>query len=138
MDKLLKPKIGVGVYVLQNDQILLGQRIASHGQGTWCSPGGHLEFGETPIECAKRELYEETGLIAKNTIIGPWTNEIFQEENKHYVTLNIFVTEFEGQPKVREPEKMVNWQWFSKAHLPSPLFLSMENFLQSYEFPCAT
>ena len=28
---------------------------------TWETPGGHIEPGETALDCAKRELYEETG-----------------------------------------------------------------------------
>ncbi len=32
-------------------------------RGTWENPGGHIEEGETPLEAAKRELYEETGAI---------------------------------------------------------------------------
>ena len=29
----------------------------------WETPGGHIEFGEEPLEAAKRELYEESGAI---------------------------------------------------------------------------
>ena len=29
---------------------------------TWETQGGHIEDGETPIECAKRELFEESGI----------------------------------------------------------------------------
>ena len=30
---------------------------------TWETQGGHIEFGEQPIDAAKRELYEESGAI---------------------------------------------------------------------------
>ncbi len=29
---------------------------------TWETQGGHIEAGETPIDCAKRELFEESGI----------------------------------------------------------------------------
>lgn len=29
---------------------------------TWETQGGHIEVGETPLECAKRELFEESGI----------------------------------------------------------------------------
>ena len=32
-------------------------------KATWENPGGHIENGETPLEAAKRELYEESGAI---------------------------------------------------------------------------
>ena len=30
---------------------------------TWETQGGHVESGETPLECAKRELFEESGIL---------------------------------------------------------------------------
>ena len=31
----------------------------------WLQPGGHIDDGETPIQAAIREVYEETGLICE-------------------------------------------------------------------------
>ena len=38
-------------------------RLNSPVKGTWCGVGGHIEKDETSANCAKRELYEETGII---------------------------------------------------------------------------
>lgn len=33
------------------------------GRSTWETQGGHIEPGETPLDAAKRELYEESGAV---------------------------------------------------------------------------
>ena len=85
------PRVGVGVLIKNNaGEILLGKRRGSHGSNHWAPPGGHLEFGETIHECARREVAEETGLVIHDISALTFTNDIFKNEKKHYIT--IFVT----------------------------------------------
>lgn len=118
-----RPRIGVGVIVMRAGRILLGERRGSHGEGTWATPGGHLEYAETIEACALRELFEETGLTAEAIRFGPYTNDVFHEEEKHYVTLFVRAEGIQGEPAVREPEKCQRWEWFDWDGLPARLFL---------------
>ncbi len=125
----LKPRVGVGVAVVKNGLVLLGKRKGAHGAGLWSVTGGHLEFGESVEECAKRELEEETGLKARSVILGPWVANVM-EQNKHYVTLYTFVPAFEGILQLREPDKCEGWQWFAWDALPAPLFPTVLSMIQ--------
>jgi putative (di)nucleoside polyphosphate hydrolase len=53
---------GVGIMVLNNDKkILVGKRIDNKSDA-WQMPQGGLDCGEDELNCALRELYEETGI----------------------------------------------------------------------------
>ncbi len=127
---IFKPRVGVGIVVVQDGKVLLGKRVGSHGCGYYSPPGGNLEFKETVEACAIRELKEETGLNPLSIQIGPWTQNVIDEQN-HYISLFVVVSEFEGIPERLEPQKCEGWYWYQWDELPSPLFPSFASFLQS-------
>lgn len=125
----LRPLVGVGVLIIRDGRVLLGKRRNAHGEGDWSPPGGHLEFGETPEECAAREAREETGLDIANVRLAGVTNSIFTEENKHYVTLFLVAECSTGTPELLEPDKCEGWDWYDWESLPTPLFLPLRTLL---------
>ncbi|MBT6253624.1 NUDIX domain-containing protein [Candidatus Uhrbacteria bacterium] len=133
MSEAPQPRIGVGVIIVRDGHILIGQRSGAHGASHWGFPGGHLEFGETPEECAHRELLEETGTILLNARrVQQYTNDVFTEKNRHYITLWV-IGECVGDPKVTEPDKCLGWEWHEWDNLPDPVFLPIENLkIQGY------
>lgn len=126
-------KIGVGVLMFSDNRILLGRRKGSHGAGEWAAPGGHLEFGESPEACAKREAQEETGLVLNTLQQGPFTHDYFAEVNRHYITLFMLAPEVTGTPECCEPDKCEGWQWFPLDALPAPLFAPLQTLLKEHD-----
>jgi len=126
------PRVGIGVLIFNQESILLGERLVKHGRSSWGPPGGHLEFGETIEECAIREVREETGLeIVCPKMIGV-TNDIFADENKHYVSLFLKAQYDTRQTIINlEPDKVFSWDWFGLDRLPDNLFLPLRSFLQN-------
>ena len=124
------PRVGVGIIILRENLVLLGKRKGSHGAGTWALPGGHLEFGESVEDCARRETEEETGLRLKLIKPGPYTNDLMPSEGRHYVTVFVRASTEPGEPRVLEPEKCEGWAWFKWSALPENLFLPLKNLLK--------
>ena len=60
-----RPIVGIGVVVWRDDRVLLIRRGKPPRKGEWSLPGGAQELGETLIEAALREVFEETGLKAQ-------------------------------------------------------------------------
>lgn len=127
---MCNPRVGIGVLIFKDRQILLGERLLKHGASSWAPPGGHLEFGETFEQCAIREVREETDLEIVNPQLIGVTNDIFAEDNKHYVSI-FLSTKYHDEKEFRnlEPEKVVSWEWFDIDQLPTNLFLPLKNLL---------
>lgn len=86
-------------------------------KGKWIGVGGKFEAGESPEECAIREVREETGLIAKTLELkGVITFPEFTPENDWY-TYIFKITEFEGT--VIEDCREGTLQWVDYDHILS-------------------
>ncbi len=60
------PKVGVGVLIFSEGQILLGKRKGTLGNGEYGSLGGHVDPQESLEDAVRRETMEESGLTLKN------------------------------------------------------------------------
>ena len=114
---------------MQGSSVLLGKRRGSAGAGTWATPGGHLEFGESWAQCARREVLEETGLTLTDVRLGTVLNVVDEPTGYHYVTIFMVATTdpADAEPVNTEPEKCEGWHWCDwSADLPAPLFKTLK------------
>jgi len=77
------PKLGASACVWKDGKVLLIQR-AKPPVGLWSLPGGHVEFGETALAAAQRELLEESGVTADLTAFVGLYEIIREKPAFHY------------------------------------------------------
>jgi 8-oxo-dGTP diphosphatase len=128
-----RPKVGVGVFILKDGKLLLGKRLSkdNHGDGEYCGPGGHVEFGETLEECAIRETREEVGIEIEN-VRFLCISSILAWKDKHYIDIGMVADWKSGEPLVTEPEVRADWAWYDLDNLPHPLFANEPIYIEAY------
>ena len=127
-----RPWVGVAVLVWNEGRLLLGRRINADAESCWQFPGGHLDYGEDVLDCARREVQEETGLEIHQLKPVAYTSEVFMSGGRHYITLYASAQLLCGEAEVREPDKCECWQWFLPSSLPAPLFTPITNLLKRH------
>ena len=104
-------KLATLCYVRRDGKTLMVHRVKKANdmhQGKWNGLGGKLEPGETPEECAIREVFEEAGLVCRNpTWKGLITFPAFSQEEDWYTFLYV-MREFEGE-LINSPEGDLSW-----------------------------
>jgi len=129
--EIQNPKVGIGVMIFKNGEVLLGKRKGSHGSGEYAFPGGHLEHSESFEECAKREVMEECGIEIKN-IEFLFVANVLDYLPKHYVHLTLTAEWKSGEVIVKEPEKCESWDWYPLNEIPEPMFKLCQLSFESY------
>ena len=57
--------------VIKDNKVLLARHTYGSGKGLYIVPGGYVEFGEMPQDAVKREIFEETKIVAEpKKVIG--------------------------------------------------------------------
>ncbi len=103
----------------------------------WSLPKGHIEVGETDVQTALRELYEETGLTAKldTTRVASIEYPISSFARKQ---VDFFLGEVDGTPRVREGE-IEKYKWVTveelKDHLFPDTYEACKPLLNSFDEP---
>ena len=106
-------------YIEKDGAYLMIHRVKKKGdmnKDKWIGVGGKLENGETPFDCARREIFEETGLRVldlKYRGIITFVSDLYGTEYMHLFT----ATKYEGEIDYNCDEG--NLEWVKKEDIPT-------------------
>ncbi len=126
--------VGVGAFIInENNELLLQKRAVPAEKDHWSIPGGRVEMFETLEEATIRETKEETDLDVKIISLMGVCNHIIKEENAHWVSASYLCKIEKGEPKIMEPDKASDMQWFSLDNLPQKITITTKKALKDYK-----
>ncbi|MEV6865195.1 NUDIX domain-containing protein [Streptosporangium subroseum] len=110
----------VHVILRRDDQILLCLREGTgYADGLFCLPSGHLDVGETVIDCAIREAREEVGVLIDPDALQPAAVvHHLSPEGKPRVGFFFAATTWGGEVVNAEPNKCAKLEWVPVDMLP--------------------
>ncbi|MFC1511871.1 NUDIX domain-containing protein [Candidatus Latescibacterota bacterium] len=105
--------------VFDGGRVLLTRRAVRPKKGWWCLPGGFIEWGESPVDAARRELKEETSITAEElSLVGVYDS--ITGKRRHVLIVAYEVTVWHGEPSPGDDTDKVTW--FDTARVPELAF----------------
>lgn len=105
----MRPTFATLVYCVDGDRVLLLERAKPPHVGCWVGPGGKIEDPESPVECAIRELGEETGLVARRIALRGVIREVSPRVDWQWLLFLYVVTAWDGELTRACPEGVLRW-----------------------------
>lgn len=128
----LLPRVGVGCVVMREGRALL---VKSRRSGKWSTPGGNLDFGESPSECARRETAEEAGIEVREPRFLAITNDVMPERGTHYVTIWMRAEVQDEEIRIADQKEISDAGWFEINSLPEPMHPYFLNLVEGHHLP---
>ncbi|OCA91480.1 DNA mismatch repair protein MutT [Bacillus sp. FJAT-27225] len=94
--------------IQDEDKVLLLDRQHDDFRG-FIPPGGKVEFPESFVESAIREVKEETGLEVRNLLYKGLYEYVNPAANDRYMIFNYITTDFKGELLENSPEGKAVW-----------------------------
>ena len=107
-------EVSYGIIPLQKRDGQWHTYVVQHTNGYWGFPKGHAEAGETPKQCAVRELYEETRLTVARFVFEDMLKEAFEFEQagqRIAKTVYYFVAEVSGEAQLVVDQEIMMGKW---------------------------
>ncbi len=125
--------VGCGVILEQDNQILLQHRT---DRDVWGIPGGILEPGESFLEAAVRETFEETGLIVEHLdLFGIYSGKegfaLYPNGDQVFSVQIIFHTSHFSGELIQRSEESHEHRFFDRNKLPH-LNIHQARFIQDW------
>ncbi len=129
------------LFVIDGDDILLIRKKRGLGAGKINAPGGRLEPGETPLECAIRETQEELGVTALDPAFKG--RHRFQFADGYALQVFVYLTHHYTGTAIETDEAVPLWtplnnipydEMWQDDRLWMPMMLADRNFDGRYLF----
>ena len=115
------PGVGTGLAILRDGKLLLYRRTRPPEAGHWNIVGGKVDHMEHSVDACRREAEEETGLKIGDVNLLTLSEQVFDADRHHWVSVIYGTEDIDGEARVTEPEKLPEFGWFPLDDLPAPL-----------------
>jgi len=110
----------VDAYVLRRGRdgpevLVLRRAPGGRSPGSWETVHGHIEAGETPVQAARREVREETGLEPARLYNVSRVESFYRHRTDEIVLIPVFACFMDGAAGVRTSAEHDRAEWLTPA-----------------------
>lgn len=129
----LRPIVGVGAIIIENENVLIVRRGQPPKMGAWSIPGGGVHLGEDLEEACMREVREETGLdveiLSEGRVLNRVTRDEWERIQFHYVLIDFVCRPVGGALQAASDISEARWVPLSEVSSLSPMTSGTAEFI---------